>query len=589
MKRLPQSKVDAIVATAFALPVGGWHTKESLRLLIDHASQSEGVPGQVTLALGTMRRAGVTFEEGVGTGGVARFRVAPPPPTALEVLADIVGPRCVATAAAPDGSSVQCDRMGCDGAHEVDYGGPGGKVGDLVHRWWRTPATLPAPVPDDHSGEWEPSPRDVRRRAPVYDCLDCGEGEECSCEDPRRAPRPVNALSAPFAIDGHGKEACEIEGLARADDNCSLCGDRRLEGCPECSTAEPLTGVTPGGTIIVHGAADGPKPPGPSSRCAHPDCNLTFVHHATAGHPFAPKPRGRPVGTARPPGGTGPAKRAKGTARAVVDVMPPQAPPPPTAPSPETSLVAALTKAFPELAAPEMIDGHDVKATARDSVTLDMAFSPVLHRRDSLDPVDVTALDNGRYRLDARWPQNGQPIEVDASSLAVMRARYLLLRGSFTRALHAMDESMRRVVVARFFRGVAPAPPPPPGSPLATMDPEGLSFARPEGTGIEEIDFVALLDVLSTPGAAPPATVPLRPLGPSLPPPPAPEPPADHVIEGEHGKACDRWKVNTPEHFDPSKLPIGFRLCRACWRWIFESGGGRMVGPELEYVGDRYV
>ena len=73
--------------------------------------------------------------------------------------------RCEARTFGPDGGRYQCDRLGCDGQHEVDYSGPMHKRGDLVHRWTDAPAALPAPQPDDGRPTLADTVTDLAREA----------------------------------------------------------------------------------------------------------------------------------------------------------------------------------------------------------------------------------------------------------------------------------------------------------------------------------------------------------------------------------------------------------------------------------------
>lgn len=396
---------------------------------------------------------------------------------------------------------------------------------------------------------------------------------------------PVNAAEGPFP-------------------RATICtGNGSGEGCGE---AYPCP--VHGGTLTQDPAP--PKGPGPGSRCAR--CGEQYRHHATNNtpnpHPFQPKPRGRPrVAPPSPPLDAPPtaadvlAEIGTPLSRERLDAVRAWAgegvaePETSRGGSEETPSGAAqgfadtLRQAYPDAFKPEIIDGSDVATVAREMVDLTIAFSPVVARRDGIDAVDVTALDNGRFRVDALWESNGLPMEVDASGLAIMRARYLLLRGVLTRSLSEMDHTERRAVIHRFFRGVEPWTPAP-GSPLARMGAGPITMAIPAGVGIEAIDFGALMGALAGEDGEVPDVVPVRPLGPPPPPAPPPEPPAAHVLEGEHSRACGYWKIHDPAHCDPSKLAAEIKLCRACWGKVYALGGGRpRAGDGRKYVGDRYV
>jgi len=410
-------------------------------------------------------------------------------------------------------------------------------------------------------------------------------------------------------------------------------------GVPTPALDSPAPPVGHAAPVERVGGPGAPQP-GPSSRCAV--CGEQYRTHgtrcATADSPFTPKPRGRPRVT---PVAAPFRSHATPETRAMLDAVCDEAderlaavqatdpdveePPSPAeqkaildgakrdyeaavagqgAPAePETSrggseetpsgaaqgFADTLRKAFPDAFKPEIIDGADVATVAREMVDLTIAFSPVVARRDSIDAVGVTPLDNGRFRVDALWETTGLPMEVDAAGLAVMRARYLLLRGLLTRSLSSMDYDTHRAVVRRFFQGVEPWAPAP-RSPLARMGAGPLTITVPDGVGIEGIDWTALMGALAGEGGEVPAVVPVRPLGPPLPPAPPPEPPAAHVLEGEHSRACGYWKVHDPAHCDPAKLAAEIKICRACWGKMYALGGGRpRVEDERKYVGDRYV
>lgn len=175
---------------------------------------------------------------------------------------------------------------------------------------------------------------------------------------------------------------------------------------------------------------------------------------------------------------------------------------------PEKSLRTLLEEQYPEAFAPEIIDGHDVEKAAED-VDLDIACSPVLPHRaqrdplagagDTLIPVEVTPLGGGMYRV---YYHEG-PRDVDAESVKIMRARFLLQRGALSRALYQMDPDRR----GRWMRLYRITWLPPAGSPLATITQSGspITIKIEEG---KAVDFVALMRTLSTPGAAVPEVCP---------------------------------------------------------------------------------
>lgn len=142
------------------------------------------------------------------------------------------------------------------------------------------------------------------------------------------------------------------------------------------------------------------------------------------------------------------------------------------------------------------------------------ACSPVLPHRlpdappgvagDALLPVEATALGEDKYRV--YLPEG--PRDVDAATLRVMRARYLLTRGELARALYNMAP-VAREKWARLYQITWL---PPARSPLAALV-QGhhsgpISIPR---DGDKPVDAVALFRVLSTPGAAIPSVCPTLP------------------------------------------------------------------------------
>ena len=210
----------------------------------------------------------------------------------------------------------------------------------------------------------------------------------------------------------------------------------------------------------------------------------------------------------------GPCPKSAGV---IAPPSPAPAPPPPRAASTAVAgLESALRKQFPAAFEPELIDGYDVEQAAK-AVMLDVAFSPVLDRRDARIPVDAVALGDGSYRVFRKEKSGaGQPIDVSAESLRVMRARFLLVQGAAIRRLPTMDPEQRQWVEKTFFpRGDVPWVPPA-GSPLAEQAWTGEPIVIPrEGDG--EVDIVAVFRALATPGGAVPAVCPV------LAPPRAPE------------------------------------------------------------------
>lgn len=98
-------------------------------------------------------------------------------------------------------------------------------------------------------------------------------------------------------------------------------------------------------------------------------------------------------------------------------------------------------------------------------VDLDIAFSPVLPKLGSTQPIEVERNESGAYSLVWRNALTGdanfEPVEVEA--LRRMRARYLVTRGEVFRSLNVMPHGDARAAAQAFGIGWAPAP----GTPLA--------------------------------------------------------------------------------------------------------------------------
>ena len=182
---------------------------------------------------------------------------------------------------------------------------------------------------------------------------------------------------------------------------------------------------------------------------------------------------------------------------------------------PEKSLRTLLEEQYPEVFAPEIIDGCDVEKAA-EALDLDIACSPVLPHRaprdplacagDTLIPVEATPLGEGMYRV---YYHEG-PRDVDAESVKIMRARFLLQRGALSRALYQMDPDLR----GRWMQRYRITWMPPAGSPLAALVQSGsrgpITIKIEEG---KSVDFVALMRTLAAPGAAVPEVCPALPDG----------------------------------------------------------------------------
>lgn len=192
---------------------------------------------------------------------------------------------------------------------------------------------------------------------------------------------------------------------------------------------------------------------------------------------------------------------------------PVETPPDAQADQPVSSFMKVLLEFNPGMLEPELIDGRDVNETA-DMVDLDVAYSPVLERRDDIHPVDATALGDGRYRVYGtgyRHAGHDGATDVDAGSLKVMRARYLLRRGEIMRTMPYADPEMRKRIERTFWpKGDVPYTPPA-GSPLAEMGRLRQSKITIPRNGDAPIDFAALIKSLSTPGAPIPDVAPTLP------------------------------------------------------------------------------
>lgn len=118
--------------------------------------------------------------------------------------------------------------------------------------------------------------------------------------------------------------------------------------------------------------------------------------------------------------------------------------------------IAALLEGMDE---PEIVDGCNVRETAREMVDLDVEHSPVLQvpvcsERDlHIDvPRPVRVIREGsRYAL--VWPEQKDFQNVPEAVVKVMRARFLLTRGYYYKHFDQLPNSMQRAVVALFFGG----------------------------------------------------------------------------------------------------------------------------------------
>lgn len=172
--------------------------------------------------------------------------------------------------------------------------------------------------------------------------------------------------------------------------------------------------------------------------------------------------------------------------------------------------LARLNPHLADVLAPEIIDGCDVDEAAED-VDLEIACSPVLRRARAgiypegderaaaMIPIEVSPLGDDKYRV---FFEEG-PRDVDAETVKVMRARYLLQRGALSKALYQIPEP-RRSRWAKLYKITWL---PPKGSPLhrQMMTGEPITIPNPGG---KPVDFLAVMRALSTPGAAIPDVCP---------------------------------------------------------------------------------
>jgi len=214
------------------------------------------------------------------------------------------------------------------------------------------PATLPAPVPDDHRADLAATVTDLAREAaemgvedghewaealdslglseeeaermrPVWTSAQDAwrrervEGEQASVAPSEPAPAPPCEPSAPVGVADALSEApreptdplfveCRV---CNADPGhpCKGVEGQEFDGSPHVMRAADAEAWAseqegkPSATPFDHPPA--PRSPGPSSRCAV--CGEQYRHHATNStpnpHPFLAKPRGRPRVAAAPP------------------------------------------------------------------------------------------------------------------------------------------------------------------------------------------------------------------------------------------------------------------------------------------------
>jgi hypothetical protein len=347
-----------------------------------------------------------------------------------------------------------------------------------------------------------------------------------------------------------------------AEEDAGPFADQHAAGCTLRDDPSPFPRDDAEMADVRERCARGPIPPPAKPPPERP---------ATTTPPVEPKPEKAPrKPRARRPKASETTPAPQAGAPAPAPVAPPVEPASEALAAPvTTSVLDTIRKAYPELDAPEIIDGCDVAQTAATMVNLSIAYSPVLPARESFLPVEATPLDGGQYRVYVKRGQYHsivavEAIDVSEADLKVMRARYLLRRGELLKIYPAMDPEVQRGIRDRFFGGTMPWMPPA-GSPLADMT-EPITMKRTDGA---PIDWKALLTTLTTPGAKPPEVAPV--VKPTLPAAalgaerPRFKPPKAHRIEGPHDKRCGRWKVHDLKRLDPKKLPEELKLCDECW------------------------
>ena len=151
--------------------------------------------------------------------------------------------------------------------------------------------TLPAPVPDDGSGAWEPA----------LICSTCGEAHEA--DDRHGGPFAPHLRQSSTGGEGEPVDYNATDAAAdlQAGVAAMLSGGRPiweviLDGPQkgEQEGAAPAPPVDQAAPVEAVGGPLAPQP-GPSSRCAV--CGERYHGHGSEeqrGHPFTPKPRGRP-------------------------------------------------------------------------------------------------------------------------------------------------------------------------------------------------------------------------------------------------------------------------------------------------------
>ncbi len=119
-----------------------------------------------------------------------------------------------------------------------------------------------------------------------------------------------------------------------------------------------------------------------------------------------------------------------------------------------SDVLDALIKSQPA----EIIDGNNVREIAEKFVDIDIAYSPVVQHaiQDPATnylghvptPVSVTKEGNRYAIVD---PRNHDFAWVSEATVKEMRARYLLLRGFYSRVMNGLPHPQRQEVLAKYF------------------------------------------------------------------------------------------------------------------------------------------
>lgn len=118
-------------------------------------------------------------------------------------------------------------------------------------------------------------------------------------------------------------------------------------------------------------------------------------------------------------------------------------------------LISAIEKQIPK----EMIDGDDVREVAERCVDLSCAYTPVIPRATAdpasnyvqiPEPIGVIK-ERGSNRYAVVYPKSGDFSWVSEKEIAVMRARYLLLRGFYNKVFDSLAYSDQQRILCWYF------------------------------------------------------------------------------------------------------------------------------------------